>query len=171
METICVSCRKPKIDSTCGVCQEGVCKKCRIFLAEDAFPLEMTLPPELKHTYYCASCHDQHVGPFQSDYENALEAAKKIIVIYKGSKSSIRVLRKAEKPLSFENMPDRDETILKIAFQAAKEGYNAIIDVEVSSQKVRNEGYQKMAWAGRGTPAEIKSHEIEFNQISRVGEE
>lgn len=170
METICVGCRKPRVDSPCGVCNEGVCKKCRLFLPDDTFPYELKLPEELKHTYYCASCYDQHVEPFKSEYENVLEAAKQIIVIYKGSKSSIRILKKADKALSLENMPDRDETILKLAFQAAKDGYNAIIDVEVSSQKVRNEGYQKMSWSGQGTPAEIKSHEIDFNKVSRVGE-
>jgi uncharacterized protein YbjQ (UPF0145 family) len=163
METICISCRKPnKVDSSCGVCQEGICKKCRLFLAEDSFAFESSLPEELKHTYYCPLCYDQHVEPFKAQYEATMQEAKQINIIYKGSKSSIRVLRKAEKPLNIENSPDRDEAILRLAFHAAKNGYNAVIDVEVSSQKVRNEGYQKMAWLGRGTPAVIKSHELEF---------
>ncbi|MFL5815794.1 MAG: hypothetical protein ACJ763_19655 [Bdellovibrionia bacterium] len=163
METLCVSCRKPRVDSTCGVCEGDVCKKCRIFLPEDTFSFESTLAPELKHTYYCAACFDEHVEPFKSQYETALDEAKQINVIYKGSKSSIRILRKADKPIQISHSPDRDETILRLAFQAAKNGFNAIIDVEVSSQKVRNEGYQKMEWSGQGTPAEIKSHELGFN--------
>lgn len=162
METICVSCRKPKADSSCGVCEESVCKKCRMFLAEETFPLESSLPVELKHSFYCPNCYDQHVEPFRSEYEATVEQAKQVNVIYKGSKSSLRVLKKAEKPLSFSNMPDRDETILKLAYHAARGGYNALIDVEVTSQKVRNEGYQKMSWSGKGTPAEIKSHEMGF---------
>lgn len=170
METICVSCRKPRVDSSCGVCEGGICKKCRLFLAEDTFSFETSLPAELKHTYYCASCYDQHVEPYKNEYESSLQDAKQINVIYKGSKSSIRVLRKADKPVYIENSPDRDETILRLAFHAARGGYNAVIDVEVASQKVRNEGYQKMAWSGHGTPAEIKSHEMEFNKVSRVGE-
>jgi hypothetical protein len=133
-----------------------------MFLAEETFPLESSLPSELKHTFYCASCYDQHVEPFRSEYEATLEQAKQINVIFKGSKSSHRVLRKADKAMSIENMPDRDETILKLAFHAARGGYNSIIDVEVTSQKVRNEGYQKMSWSGKGTPAEIKSHEMGF---------
>lgn len=164
METLCVSCRKPRVDSTCGVCHEGVCKKCRIFLPEDTFSYEASLAPELKHSYYCAGCYDEHVEPFKAQYETTLEDAKQINVIYKGSKSSIRVLRKADKPMQISGSPDRDETILKLAFQAAKEGFNAIIDVEVSSQKIRNEGYQKMEWSGQGTPAEIKSHELGYQK-------
>ncbi len=116
METICVSCRKPRVDSSCGVCEGGICKKCRLFLAEDTFSFETSLPAELKHTYYCASCYDQHVEPYKNEYESSLQDAKQINVIYKGSKSSIRVLRKADKPVYIENSPDRDETILRLAF-------------------------------------------------------
>jgi hypothetical protein len=135
-------------------------------LAEDAFPFATvggeTLPDELKHSYYCAACYDQHVEPYKSQYDAAAEQAKQVNVIFKGSKSLMRVLRKADKPLEIKDSPDRDEAILALAFYAAREGYNTIMDVEVSSQKVRNEGYQKMSWSSRGTPAEIKSHETEY---------
>jgi hypothetical protein len=162
----CISCRKTlandRADTECGVCGEGVCRKCRLFLAEGAFPFADRLPVELKHTYYCGGCFDQHVEPFRERYDEQMEQAKQVNVIYKESKSTIRVLRKADRRLQVTDCPDRDETILRLAFGAARAGFNTLIDVEVSSRKVRNEGYQTSSWSGSGVPAEIKSRELDF---------
>ena len=161
MSETCVSCRKPQIESPCGLCGQGLCRKCRIFLSADSFPLALELPAELRHSYYCGACHDQHVAPFRSEYETVAEQARSVNVIFKDSRSTIRVLKKATRPLRIENQADRDETILKLAFQAARAGFNAIIDVEVSSRKLRNAGWQSSAWEGSGLPAEISSRELD----------
>lgn len=160
-QEICIDCRKPKVDSTCGICGEGVCRKCRNFLAEEEFPLELVRPENLMHSYYCGGCNEQIVEPFRTDYNAALEQAKEINVIYRDSKSSFRILRKSKKLLQAGNLPDRDEAILRIAFQAAREGFNAILDVEVSSQKKREAGRQVSIWAAQGYPAAIHSHELD----------
>lgn len=164
MESLCVECRSPVSgsESHCGLCEAPLCRKCRIFLPVEEFPLVSVRPPELQHSYYCGACNDQHVETFRAEYEETLEQAKSLIVLFKGSKSTVRILRKAAHPIQIENVRDRDEAILRLAFQAAKLGFNSVIDVEVSAQKVRHEGWQKSAWAGRGLPAEIKSHESEY---------
>lgn len=117
------------------------------------------LPESLKHTHYCGVCFDEHVAPVKSQYENTLERAKAVNVIYKGSKSTIRVVRKADRSTNVDGLKDRDDTILWLAFQAAEAGFNSITEVEVTSRKVRNAGWQTSAWTGVGTPAEITSHE------------
>ncbi|MDR3608813.1 MAG: hypothetical protein P4M08_15720 [Oligoflexia bacterium] len=155
MEDICVSCRSSRADTECGLCGGAVCRKCRVFLSEEEFPFAPERPPELRHSYYCGACYSDKVEPFKDSYEATIEQAKGINVLFKNSKSSVRVLRKASAPVRVENGADRDDVILKLAFQAASGGYNAVVDVEVSVQKVRNEGWQKSAWSGSGIPAEI----------------
>lgn len=165
MEDTCVDCHKtlkPQGDSHCGVCESGVCRKCRIFLAEEEFPFVPERPAELKHTYYCGACNDQHVAPFRAEYETAMEKAKDVNVIYRDSKSSLRVLRKAPQMVRSTGFADRDEAILKLAFEAARAGFNALIEVTVQSQKLRNAGWQKTQWSAQGVPAEIHSHELKF---------
>lgn len=158
---LCTTCRSPATEQ-CELCEAPLCRKCRIFLSEDEFPLLAKRPEGLTHTYYCGACNDQHVGPFRDEYEEQLEKAKQVIILFKGSKSTVRVLNKAAKPIQVENVKDRDEAILKLAFEAAKLDFNAVIDVEVAAAKVRNEGWQKSAWTGRGLPAQVKSHESEW---------
>lgn len=162
MEPLCTGCRSPRVESQCGVCEGAICRKCRIFLSAEEFPHVSGLPPELQHTYYCGACYDDKVAPFKADYEQTLESAKGVDVIYKNSKSVVRVLRRAPETVSVEGARDRDEAILRLAFQAVRAGFHAIVDVEVTSQKIRNEGWQKSAWSGRGVPADISSHEAGF---------
>jgi hypothetical protein len=161
MEKSCVSCRKPESAATCGVCQGGLCRKCRIFLGDEAFPFLTDASADLKHPYYCGVCFDEKVEPVKAQYEETLEQAKQINVIYKGSKSTIRTLRKADRSTTVASSKDRDETIMRLAFEAAKAGFNSIVDVEVTSKKVRNHGWQTSEWSGVGTPAEIRSHQLE----------
>ncbi len=163
MEAICVNCRKPNSDSKCGVCGGEVCRKCRRFLSEEAFPFMSDRPTELRHSIFCGQCYAQNVEPFEADYEAFLVKAKQIIVIFKNSKSTIRVLRKANKAISVVNRVDRNEAISNLAFVSARAGFNAIIEVEASSKKVRNEGYQTTTWSAQGLPADIRSHEQRFD--------
>jgi hypothetical protein len=159
MEKFCAACRKPGPESVCGLCQAELCRKCRIFLGEGSFALEPgEIPGELGHTYYCGPCHDEHVAPFKEKYEATVESAKDINVFYRESKSTVRILRKADQSVSVSESPDRDETIFRLAMYAARQGFNSIVDVEVTSKKVRNAGWQKTAWSGRGTPAEVKTY-------------
>jgi hypothetical protein len=63
--------------------------------------------------------------------------------------------------VTVKDVPDRDEAILRLAFLAAEEGFNAILDVNVKSEKVRNEGWQKMRWSGSGLPVGVDAAKIE----------
>jgi hypothetical protein len=165
MEKECVSCRKPKADSVCGVCEGAVCRKCRLFLDAEAFPFAGDLPAALKHTFYCGLCHDEHVAPFQTQYEENLEKAKGVTVLFKNSKSTVRYQGRSVDGVVVKESPDRNQAILQLAFLAAKAGFNAIVEVEVSSQKVRNYGWQKSAWSGQGTPANVSSYQLERKDV------
>lgn len=118
-------------------------------------------PPELRHTYYCGPCYDEKVAAYQADYDVTLGKAREINVFFKGSKSSVRVLRKAKELVRVTDAPDRDGAILTLAFQAAHEGYNAITEVEVVSRKLRTNHRQTSLWSAEGIPSEIFSRELD----------
>lgn len=161
MAETCVSCRKSTAESLCGVCGESVCRKCRQFLGEDEFPWAPERPPALRHTYYCDGCFAEHVEPFRDDYEATCELARNINIFFKHSKSLFKVRRRATHGVEIQGGVDRDETILRMAFQAARLGFNALTEVEVESAKIRHAGWQKSTWTGRGWPAEVHSHEMD----------
>ncbi len=166
MDKICVSCRKPnKATLLCGACEGTVCKNCAQFLENTTFAFEPKLSDELKHTYYCTSCHQEHVSPALSAYEETLQQARDIFIFFTTQKSRLPVKTKATQKIKVENCPDRDETILRIAFQAAQLGYNSVIETEVSSEKVRNAGWQKSNWKGAGLPANLDRSRLERMEL------
>src|SRR3954463_15870275 len=100
MEKSCSTCRKTGTDSSCGVCQADLCRKCRIFLGDSAFPFLPGASADLKHAYYCGACYDEKVAPVKSEYEETLERARQVNVFFRHSKSTIRQLRKADREAS-----------------------------------------------------------------------
>jgi uncharacterized protein YbjQ (UPF0145 family) len=166
MEPHCVDCRSPKAETTCTSCEGAVCRKCRVFLEKTDFPVARDLlPTELKFGYFCGRCYSSEIEPIRLEYDSTLEQAKQIIIIFKDSKSTLRVLKKALHKISTSGIPDRDEAVLHLAFQAVKSGFNAVINTEVSFKKVRNEGYQTAVWEAHGLPAQVKSYEGDRDQV------
>jgi hypothetical protein len=45
-----------------------------------------------------------------------------------------------------------------LAFLAVRAGYNTIVDVETSSEKVDLGGYQTSKWKGRGLPVKLDGY-------------
>jgi hypothetical protein len=89
-----------------------------------------------------------------------MEAAKEILVYEKSQGKETRLIKRIAKPVSVDHCADRNETILRLAFQAALAGYNGIIDVDLKSEKVRDGSYQTTRWSGTGVPTNIESRRI-----------
>ncbi|MCM2323953.1 MAG: hypothetical protein NDJ90_11895, partial [Oligoflexia bacterium] len=140
---------------TCESCGEPVCKACVFFLEPDTFSFLRQLPAELKHSRYCPSCQAAHIAPALEAYEEKLERAREVYFFFVTQRKAIPLLRRSKEKLSVEDCGDRDETILRLAFQAVELGCNAVIEAEVLSEKVRNAGYQTSRWHGTGFPAEV----------------
>lgn len=154
----CSSCRKPlKPGATleCGLCHDPICKACDQFLDAGSFAFLRSLPDELSHTHYCVTCHSTKVEPALESYNEMMERAREVFIFFGTQKKAPPVVKKAKERLSVEDCPDRDETILRLAFHAAELGFNGLVDVEVASRKVRHAGWQKSAWQGSGVPAQI----------------
>ncbi len=161
----CVSCRKPKGIHQCQVCENMVCKNCTMRVAEGAFSFLRVIPPGVSHSVYCGACFDENVLPVQEEYEEIMERAKGAFIFFKSQRKEVPLLGKSKETHRIESCPDRDETILRLAFFAAQEGYNAVIETEVISEKIRNGSYQTSNWKGSGVPARVNAEKIELQDL------
>ncbi len=158
-EECCSSCRKPRAALKnvylCGLCQGMSCKECVQFLDEGAFSFREKVAEELLHTTYCQACYDAKVAPELAAYAQEMERAKQIRVFSKKA-GYLRIIRRSKQMLSVRDCKDRDEVVLRLAFFAAQQSYNSLIEVELVAEKVRNFGYQKSNWTGTGFPADVE---------------
>ena len=119
------------------------------------------IPDELSHPKTCGGCYSETVEPELAVYEDTLDRAKQVLVFFKTQKKGLRIQKRERLPEYVDSCPDRDETILRLAYLAASKGYNSVIEVEVTSKKVRNEAYQTSVWSGEGIPADVLSNDFD----------
>ena len=160
--TECVSCGKPKAVLACEVCNEPLCKKCDQVLQPDTISFLAKIPEALTHLHYCGSCFDSIVAPELDSYNEIMERAKNAFVFFTTQRKETPLIKKAREVFKVSNCLDRDETILRLAFFSAQAGYNAIIEVEVLSEKLRNGAYQTSRWNGKGVAAEIDGKKLDL---------
>lgn len=161
MDSLCISCRRPKATLHCEICQEPLCKSCDQFLKAGTFSFLKTTPENLTRTHYCPSCYSAEIEPALEEYNEVLERAKSVYIFFKTQKKAPPVLKKSKEAVRVDACDDRDETILRLAFFAAQEGYNAVVETEVLSEKVRNGAYQTTRWKGVGIPALVDAERVE----------
>ncbi len=163
----CVSCGKPKATLNCEVCGDAVCKKCEQLLPENTFSFLPEVPEDLKHTHYCNNCHDSVVAPELDRYQEVMEQAKGVYVFFTSQKKLPPYTSKEKESFKVDDCDDRDETILRLAFQAAMKGFNAIVDVEVKQEKIRKGAYQTSRWSGRGQGAHVNGDRVDADDKRR----
>lgn len=152
----CITCQKPKAQLECGLCHASVCKYCAHILDEDSFAFLRPCPVELTHEIYCNPCFIETVSAPLADYRETFEKAKDINVFLKAQSKETRLIRRKQEAIVVENCLDEQETLLRLAFGAAKAGFNGLIDVELIQKKVRDGTYQTSSWSGSGIPANLK---------------
>jgi hypothetical protein len=157
----CVSCRRPVAALQCDACQEPLCKSCEEYLEAGTFSFLETVPPELLHTHYCSGCHASIIEPALESYQATMEQARGVYVFFTSQRKPVRLLKRAQFPIRVEGVVDREETIMRLAFRAVEQGFNAVVDAEVKSEKVRNEGYQTSRWHGVGRPGLVDAEKLE----------
>ena len=162
-ETVCSACRQPKSTRTngllCGLCYEILCKDCAIFMPDDAFSFLPDIPEDLRHPIYCPRCHDQKVQPALDEYNAKLNRAKEVLIFDKKVKH-VPTTKIDRYKISVTDCPDKQEMMMRLAFQAVEQSFNAIIKAEMSSKKVNLGGYQTSAWSGSGFPANVNKEEL-----------
>lgn len=160
-KTSCTLCRKPKGVLSCGICKQNFCKKCTETLAKDSFSFFGKIPEALTHRTYCGPCYDEKVAPELFEYQSLMQKAKGVFVFVKGQGEETRLLNRNEKPIRVQACADKDETLLRLAFLAVKANFNTLLDVEISSKKLRDEGYQTTLWSGVGIPTRVDKKRFE----------
>ncbi len=156
----CISCQKKKALLTCGLCRDEVCKYCAIILPEDGFSFLATIPEDLKHSVYCGTCYDKNVAEQWDQYQKTLEQAKNINVYLSNQGKETRLIKRTEDLFQVRDCKDHDETLLRLAFYAVRAGFNALVDVDVTSVKVRENNYQTLSWSGVARPANIHEKNV-----------
>lgn len=151
----CCDCGKAKAQLVCGACEQSVCKSCAHFVEAESFSFLGEVPEILQKGVYCRGCFEKHVAPAQAAYDSVLNRAKDVNVYLKKQSKETRLIRRLEKPVQVTGCPDRDKTLLRLAFLAAQKGYNGLVDVELGFEKVRDHAYQTCIWFGIGTPVQV----------------
>jgi hypothetical protein len=137
-----------------------VCKDCLQKSGKSAFEFQDDVSPDLTHEAYCIACYDRVVAPALEVYSEILARAKHVYVFTKKHKR-IPLIRKSNHQVKHNDCPDRQEATLHLAFQAAQQGFNALVNTEMVSTKIRNAGHQKLHWSGTAYPAQINPARLE----------
>jgi hypothetical protein len=119
------------------------------------------IPAELAHTEYCLTCFAVKIQPELRDYKELMKRASEVFILDKPERKAPMVLRKHKHLLRVEDCPDREETMLRLAFLAAELGFNSVIKVNIEHRKVRNAGYQKLLWTGTGLAVDLDGRKLD----------
>ncbi len=152
---VCKTCRKPKANFQCGICEEPVCKSCAQFLTDSSFSFLRKIPADLSHTTYCTNCFDDRVaGPLDA-YNTNMEAAKELMIFTKDQIKSTAHLKRREELLTVEDCEDEQETIVRLAFFAAEKKFNCLLDVNITHRKIIVGSHKKTIFSGTAIPTTI----------------
>jgi hypothetical protein len=158
--TLCITCRKPKANYTCGLCQACSCKSCTHFIGEDNFAFLKKVPADLKHLSYCSNCFDEKVSAPLNDYNDKYERAKDIIIYTKEESKLTRFLKRKAEVIRVDDCEDQQEALMKMSFEAVEGNYNALIDIEYKTKKVVLGSHKKTLWSASAVPINIEPGSI-----------
>jgi hypothetical protein len=165
---LCSACLQPKASLKnnlhCGLCEKRLCKDCIQFVEESSFSFLNVVPDALKRGAYCAVCYDQTVAPARESYFETLERAKQVYVFFK--KDHIPLLHRSKTPVTVQDCPDREQALLRLAFFAAEQSFNALVEAKLVSKKVYVRGYQSLRWSGTAFPAQVRTEGLERDRWS-----
>jgi hypothetical protein len=156
----CTSCQKKAGDIVCGCCHESVCKNCAQFTTDEQFSYLAQKPKFLTANAFCQVCFSNQVLPIIEAYETTMNQAKEIAVFGKTQTKETRFISRKEKPFTIVDCADYEEAVLRLAFFAASKQFNALIDLDLKSKKVRIGSYQTTVWSGSAIPANVEARRL-----------
>lgn len=159
-EQICKTCFKPKANFECGICHEHMCKAHTQFINEDTFSFLRKIPQDLTHPTYCVNCYDDKVAGPLAEYEATMEQAKEVMMFTKDQTKLTGHLQRKEPLISIENCEDEQEAILRLAFIAAQDGFNCILDVNIKTKKIIVGSHKKTIFSATAIPITIDPKEV-----------
>lgn len=152
---VCGTCLKPKAELNCKSCGNDVCKYCAQFVSEEQVAFMPEDDVSLKPGAYCNICFEREIKDQVDEYNAILQRAKNVNVYFVTQGKETRMIRRMKESYEVEECADRDEAVLRLAFMAARSGFNCLVDVDVRAKKIRDGAYQTMKWSGTATAANI----------------
>lgn len=137
-----------------------MCKACAQFAGSDEIDMLDKIPAYYEKGAFCQSCFDCKIAPELAEYSEVLERARNIDLFYKKQSKESRLVRRSEKPIHVRDCVDKDTAVLKLAFLAAKAGFNLLVDVETSVDKVRMHGWQTSKCHASAIPAYVNPESL-----------
>jgi hypothetical protein len=89
--------------------------------------------------------------------------AREVVYFTKAQSKQTGHIKRKENPIEVIDCEDEQETILKLAYQAALSGYNTIIDLEMSHRKIIHGSHKKTIFSAKAVPVNIDSKKIREN--------
>jgi hypothetical protein len=157
---LCKTCKKPKANFSCGLCEEAICKSCAEFLTEGAFTFLRKIPKELSFTTYCTNCFDEKVSAPLRDYEETMERAKEVMVFSKDQAKVTGHLKRKEDLLIVEDIEDQEEAVMRLAFFAAQDHFNCLLDVIIKNKKIISGSHKKTIFSATAIPITIDPKQV-----------
>lgn len=148
----CVVCSAKKAHLLCDVCKSTVCKDCAVFLEESEFAFWEGRPDILKKATFCPYCYNKDVLPAIESFEEIYQRAKQMDIYTDKQTKETRLMSRKEKPIKVINGRDAETCLMRLAFLAAEKGFDTLIDVTTTQEKVRENNYQRSNWSIRGIP-------------------
>jgi uncharacterized protein YbjQ (UPF0145 family) len=138
--------------------------KTHTHFAEGTFSFLKKIPKDLTFPTYCDVCFDEKVAGPLAEYEATMEKAREVIMFTKDQTKLTGHIKRKEDPVTVEDCEDEEETILRLAFQAAQLGYNCILDVNIKTRKIIVGSHKKTIFSATAIPVNIDPKEIrEYN--------
>lgn len=129
-------------------------------MGEDRFSFMRKIPAILTHPVYCIGCFDEHVSSHLNEYEATMEKAKEVLVFTKNDSKRTGHIKRKEEPLKIEDCEDEDEVVLRLAFLAAQNGFNCLLDLVISNRKIIVGSHKKTIFNATAIPVTIDPSEI-----------
>ena len=145
----------------CQICALALNKREAEFVDEDTFAFLSQLPCGVSEGSYCGSCFADRVKPELDQYNLKLDQARNVNVFYSSQSKESRFVRRSEKPIRVEDCDDQDDVIMRLAFMAVEAKLNSLVDLDLTSVKVKNGKWQTSRWSGRAVPAQIDEKSLQ----------
>jgi len=119
------------------------------------------IPSYYEQGAFCQACYDQKIAPELNEYNDLVEKARNIDLFYKTQSKESRFIRRTEKALKVHDCEDKETAVLKLAFLAARAGFNILVDVETEFDKIRMHGWQTSKCHASAIPAHVEPHQLQ----------
>ncbi|MEK7356957.1 MAG: B-box zinc finger protein [Bdellovibrionota bacterium] len=153
MKQTCSSCSTPKANLTCRSCEAALCKACAQFVDVERFSFYAPPANEALAGAYCLTCFETEIAPEAAKYDGLMARAKDITVFFTEQGKETRLIKRSDTKFSVERCADRDETILRLAFFAAKAGFDTLVDIDLIYEKRRDGSFKIAHWKGTAVGA------------------